>query len=595
MSKSALYLKAAEDFRDNPGQLGAYESTGHCVVLAGPGSGKTKMLTIKMARILAEDVNEPRGVACITYNNECARELENRLATLGVQPSSRVFIGTVHSFSLTQIVLPYAKPAGLNLPDDFKVASIKQQQVAMERAYDNVFGGSDNHHKQWRLPMDRYRRSILDRTSDEWHTQDPILASLVEAYESELRLNNLIDFDDMPLLALQALIAHEWVRIAVFAKYPVLAVDEYQDLGHALHIMVLGLCFGTGIRLLAVGDADQSIYGFTGANPVLLQRLAARPDVHTIRLPFNYRCGSQIVTASEYALGEDRGYQAPVGAAEGTIYFHSSKQDYAAQANYLFTSILPDVMDRVPDLELGQVAILYQAAYIGDYIANKAETHGFEFVRTDGNALYPRYSRVMRWLEQCSIWSNGGWRSGSPRYSQLVADAMRIFGDVLISGDQKIDFQNSLVQFLWGNRNAHQRLYGWVQAIRAEILNDLFRASIQLADEADVVEAFVAKLAPGGSAGNMTLGQFSGQGQGTDQITLSTLHSAKGREFRVVFLFGMDKGRIPRFNASGFELRESRRLFYVGFTRAGEELHIMYSYHKPSQFVEEVKERIGVT
>lgn len=137
MSESALYLKATEDFQDNPGQFGAYESTGHCVVLAGPGSGKTKTLTVKLARILAEDVHESRGVACITYNNERARELETRLADLGVQPGPRIFVGTVHSFSLTQIVLPYEKPAGLNLPDNFKVPSVRQQDVALQRAYDS--------------------------------------------------------------------------------------------------------------------------------------------------------------------------------------------------------------------------------------------------------------------------------------------------------------------------------------------------------------------------------------------------------------------------------------------------------------------------
>ena len=113
MFDRALYLKAAEGLRPNEGQWDAYNSKGHCVVLAGPGSGKTKTLTIKLARMLAEDVKEPRGLACVTYNNECARELEQRLAKLGVEAGRRVFIGTVHSFSLTQIVLPYAKTAKL--------------------------------------------------------------------------------------------------------------------------------------------------------------------------------------------------------------------------------------------------------------------------------------------------------------------------------------------------------------------------------------------------------------------------------------------------------------------------------------------------
>src|ERR1700731_452547 len=100
---NSAYLKASEELRENPGQWEAYGSTGHCVVLAGPGSGKTKTLTIKLGGLLFEEIEEPRGLACITYNNECARELELRLYALGIEPSRRVFIGTVHSFSLTQV------------------------------------------------------------------------------------------------------------------------------------------------------------------------------------------------------------------------------------------------------------------------------------------------------------------------------------------------------------------------------------------------------------------------------------------------------------------------------------------------------------
>src|SRR5438093_6197277 len=92
------YLVAAEDLRGNPGQWQAYESQGHCVILAGPGSGKTKTLTVKMARMLQEDVQFPRGIACITYNSECVRELKCRLDALGVEESSAVFIGTMHAF-----------------------------------------------------------------------------------------------------------------------------------------------------------------------------------------------------------------------------------------------------------------------------------------------------------------------------------------------------------------------------------------------------------------------------------------------------------------------------------------------------------------
>lgn len=226
MSNRKLYLRAAEDLRDNPGQWAAYEAKGHCVVLAGPGSGKTKTLTIKMARMLAEDVQEPRGIACITYNNECAKELEQRLDALGVEPGGRVFIGTVHSFSLTQILLPYAKACGLGLPDDFKVATQYEQRGALERAHRRAIGGPGNPQDS-SFGMGRYRRSFLDRSAPEWKTSDPQYARLVEAYEAELRAKGLIDFDDMPLLAVRALRENEWLQRALLAKYPILIVDEY--------------------------------------------------------------------------------------------------------------------------------------------------------------------------------------------------------------------------------------------------------------------------------------------------------------------------------------------------------------------------------
>jgi len=183
VSETSLYLQAAEELRRNPGQWAAYESQGHCVVLAGPGSGKTKTLTIKLARMLSEDVHEPRGVACITYNNECARELEQRLDALGVEAGERVFIGTMHSFSLTQIILPYAKVAGLGLPEEFKVASLQEQRGALERAYDRVVARGENPHSSWRLRMDNYRRLFLNRDVPAFNDNDLTCARLVIAYQ----------------------------------------------------------------------------------------------------------------------------------------------------------------------------------------------------------------------------------------------------------------------------------------------------------------------------------------------------------------------------------------------------------------------------
>lgn len=591
MSDRALYLRAAEDLRGNAGQWDAYNSSGHCVVLAGPGSGKTKTLTIKLARMLSEDVHEPRGIACITYNNECARELEQRLDALGVEAGPRVFIGTVHSFSLTQIVLPYARTANTALPDDFRIATRTEQDEALGRALARVFGGVQNP-QGWSLNMNRYRRSILDRSTPEWRGRDADMARLVEAYEAELRARRMIDFEDMPLLALRALRENDWLPQAILAKYPTLAVDEYQDLGRPLHEMVMELCFGAGIRLFAVGDVDQSIYAFTGAHPELLRTLAERDDVTALRLRLNYRCGSRIVVASQYALGEDRGYKAPEGAAEGTIYFHPQRASYERQAAYLFANILPAVGGRMPDLRLHEIAILYPAAWIGDAVDQAAKDHGFATIRTDGNALYPRANRLLRWLELCAVWCCQGWRSGLPRFSRIVSEGMRLFAESLDRNEDRLAFQKTLLSLLWQRREPSIPLRTWLSDIREDLLGQLFPAARTLSDERDALDAFIAKTEAGGEAADMTLGVFSGHGEGNDMINLSTLHSAKGREFSVVILFCMDAGRIPRNNASAGEQREARRLFYVGFTRAKRELHIMHSAGNESPFVEEVRRRI---
>lgn len=577
--------------RRNPGQWAAYESAGHCVVLAGPGSGKTKTLTVKLARLLAEDVREPRGVACITYNNECARELESRLEGLGVEHGGRVFIGTVHSFSLTQIVLPYAKAACLGLPEEFCVATRAERERVLARAYKRIIGGPDNP-QDWDFRMGNYRRSILDRNSEAWRRRDPELARLVVAFEEELRALGRIDFDDMPLLAVRALRENGWLRRALYAKYPVLVVDEYQDLGRALHYMVMELCFGAGARLFAVGDADQSIYGFNGAHPELLQEISECEGVETVRLRLNYRCGSRIVTASSYALGEPRDYEPAEGAEEGTIYFHPRIGQYPQQAGFLFSTLLPEIRERLPGLRFGDVAILYPAAWIGDAVAEAAQNHGLPTIRSDGNAIYPRSSRLMRWLEQCAQWCSGGWQTASPRFARIAREGYRLFAEALLTENDRLAFRRQLMRTLWRNRDSNVSLHRWLHELQAMLVNDLIAACRTLQDEAETLATFNERTTDDGDCAGMALGQFAGQGEGNDCISLSTLHSSKGREFSVVIMFGMDDGRIPRANLRPQDLVEARRLFYVGFTRAKSELHMMFSASRPSPFVHEVQMRL---
>jgi ATP-dependent DNA helicase Rep len=161
--KTAPYIQAAKELRGNNEQWRVYESKGNCVVLAGPGAGKTKTITIKIARLLSEDVRQPRRLACITYSNACVGELRARLQKLGINDDERLLLSTVHSFCLTELVLPYAQLAGIDVPDPLVVASPSQSRQFLRQAYVQKLGGEP---PSWfRIECDKLRRTVLDRDS----------------------------------------------------------------------------------------------------------------------------------------------------------------------------------------------------------------------------------------------------------------------------------------------------------------------------------------------------------------------------------------------------------------------------------------------
>lgn len=570
-SVSAAYLSQASELASNPGQQAAYDSTGHCVVLAGPGSGKTKTLVLKLARIMAEDVQAPRGAACITYSQECARELTRRLERLGLREAPNLFIGTVHGFCLRHLLMPYGRLADLPVPFPLAVATQRQSDQAVKRVGDRLFGiGHPNR------PMDlgRHRRSILDRTSEAW-TSEEELAAWAEGYEAELRRIGLVDFDDLVIFGQRLVSEHDWVLPLLQAKFPVLAVDEYQDLGVALHRIVKRVAFDGGVRLFAVGDPDQSIYGFTGADGDLLQELAERDDVERIQLQLNYRSGSRIVSASEMALGEARGYQSNDPDRQAVIAFTKCDNGLEGQAAHAVAEIIPAALAAKPGRALGDIAILYRDYRAGDVVAEVVASAGLDFVRVDTAAPYRKVA-LTSWIEDCAAWCAGGWREARPQLRGLLDRWIGFHRTRLSDAEASAGLQN-LTRLLWSLRVEEGLARDFVAALRAGMLDALMAAESTLSDQREQVERMSAALALGGPLADLDLASLGGRDGSPLHLNLLTLHSAKGCEYDVVIMIGLDWGSLPWRNEIPTARRESRRLFYVGLTRARDEVHMLYS------------------
>lgn len=565
------YVAAAEDLRGNEDQWAAYEATGNCAILAGPGSGKTKTITVKIARLLAQDVHRPRRIACITYSNACVGELRSRLNRLGIDDGDRLVLSTVHSFCLTELVLPYASMAGLDVPEPLVVASPAQARKLFADAYRSELGG--NAPSWFRTASDKLRRTVPDRDSDEWRGWSGRETTVIEAYEALLLANGLIDFDGLVLGGLALVEKHEWVRRAIRAKYPVVVIDEYQDLGLPLHRIVLAL-IRAGVRIIAVGDPDQSIYGFTGAKPALLRALARMRGMESVTLKLNYRCADSIIAASRSLLSQPSDFRSHDGR-QGEIRIHRLKRNLQGQAKYALGQLVPALLKANTDWAPGDIALLYRSLNEGSPIAQAAEQLGMRYFRLDNGAPIKR-TRLTEWLTMAARWCAGGWERGDVQLSQLLKEWRRLRPSLRNEPDQLAE-RKHLVSALFKLRANAMPLRKWLKSLRDAVLDAMLRAEPGLADEMDNLEDLSAATAPGGALAAFTVEIFGNQGRSPDQINLMTLHSSKGLEFQAVIMMGLEAGVFPSsYDKTEEQLEEARRLFYVGVTRAKTQVHLMF-------------------
>ncbi len=541
-------------------QLKAYESNSSTAVIAGPGSGKTAILTMKVVRLLETKIVEPQGLACITFSREAAREIRDRLHLLGYVSRGNSFFGTVHAFCIAKVLSPYARLFDhFRLSNPIRIASAKERKTAFSQAMQRlVFNEKDISMTE----MDRERRiGILGDSKIQIPSYD-IALQVAREYEEILHAQGLIDFEDIVNYSTALIQREAFVRKCLEAKFPWLLVDEYQDLGKPLHEIVLSLLLRTKINVFAVGDPDQSIYGFQGAIPEYLTELASFSGVKKIVLGKNYRSNQDIVSASEAVLESDRGYVAGTRKQErAEIRFQVCEAEMEEQYSVVVKQLIPEYFSRgVPyeemavivgtNKEVSALSSVLQENGIPFYVSRH------EFERTE----------LVQWLEDCCKWTID---SSHFQFEHLCWYWGVLLGQkdsaIVLDISERVRLYSCLIRCA----SYKEDLKLWLESLQDGLgIRQLLAESTLFPDELANLDQLLGAVEE--RSDRFDLKSFAELGRPNNQVTLSTRHSCKGLEFEVVIMLGMEEERFPSYyDLSNLEkLAESSRICFVCVSRA---------------------------
>ncbi len=560
---NAYLIEKLNQLRKDDDQVDAYESLENTVVLAGPGSGKTTVLTLKIMQLLEDYIQEPRGLACLTYSREAAREFTERLNKLGYRKRKNVFLGTVHSFCLSEIITTFAEMYKANIPMPIKLVSEKTKKALVNEAATLL--GMEAPKSYTQMDSTRLLRISGKSQMNVILKQDDIL--LADKYENLLYEKGYIDFESIIIESTKMLQQYPYIRKCLSAKYPWILIDEYQDLGRPLHEMVISLIDNTDIRFFIVGDPDQSIYGFQGAIPYYLTELSERKDIENIVLKNNYRSNQDIVDGSELILSQKRGYIAKTRKNENAIYeFVSVNKGMDDQYAFFVEHIIPKCKEE--DIPYEEIAVL---------LSNNDECKALAEVCK--NADIPHYivkhlfdrSDFVKWIESCASWLVGNRECDfSEIYGYWINLVYSKCDGYFISESDNVQERIKFLRILEESKKLANSAQEWFVHIRKELsFDDVLKNNDQLPGEIENLDNLQLELSEEEYT-NYGIEKFCKIGKPENQVVISTRHSSKGLEFEAVVMMGMEEDRFPSYKAKndGELMKESDRLCFVCVSRA---------------------------
>ena len=568
---NAYFEKKLQEISEDDMQFAAYKAVNNTVVIAGPGSGKTTVLTLKVMQLLAEMIYPPRGLACLTYSTEAVREFKSRLVKLGLEKRKNVFLGTVHSFCLSEIITPFAA-----LYPQYKIPL--PIRIISEAEKNRLFNSQNYEGTPKLIDVDKERtRNIKGISRVAIESYDIALKAAI-SFEELLIQNEYLDFISMVKKSVELIKNESYVRKALEAKYPWIIVDEYQDLGKPLHELILTLLNLTRIKVFAVGDADQSIYDFQGAAPDYLIELSQRQDVSCIHLKNNYRSSQTIVDASEYVLKSSRGY-----IASGKL------QDYHAKLEFIECSKGMDeqyerVIEQISRFHTEGIPYHEIAVLVGN---NKQVT---ELAQECSRQNIPAYiarqtfrlTDLIIWIQNCAKWVSD---KCSVSFDEICSTWKSFISQKrIISEDDYFLLKRTIFQTLTASKVYKDNLSEWLCYLDKKVgIVSAFTASERYPDEIDNYNKLLETARSHDT--QLTIKFLTRLGIAENQVVLTTRHSSKGLEFDVVILPGMEKDSFPSYyDNTPRKLAEARRLCFVSVSRARKACILIRSKNLQNQY-----------
>jgi DNA helicase-2/ATP-dependent DNA helicase PcrA len=576
------YLDWLGEVKKDEGQLEALNRLDHCVVVAGPGAGKTRILVLKAAKLLYENVVPPQGIACVTYAHAMAEELRRQVESLGVSSEAyNVFIGTLHSFCFSNILIPFGKIYGIPVPEPLRFASDRQQAEIYAEIWEMLDVRKQNilprpEREKFtalllpRLPTEfqKYRRTHLNEQDTDG--KDEYLDEIVRMYESALLNLQMVDFDLATKWSVKLVEEQEFVRRSLESKYPWLLVDEYQDLGLALHRIVKALTVQTGVKLFAIGDPNQCIYDFTGASPNYFLELENTVGYygHPIRLNTNYRSYPEIIKQAE-KIPPIPVKQKCHRALDNGLFkiFESDRQ-------------LDKIADTIKKLEERRGVLPHEILILGrsniacKNIVNAIKRKYPELpISKSAGQIYDSKKPLLEWIENLAQYSMG---INNIRFNDLLNFWVRIHSVGNLSGIDALSFENRLRLFsaLEEARQYADSASKWLDKLLSiiQLEERLIDYSLEQPDDIDELRKLRLAFEPNGEWHSYSLHSFASIVTKENQLSVETLHSSKGQQRKAVII-----AMAERLNAVDREVQISnRRLMYVGMTRAEDILLVFH-------------------